>query len=148
MTDLSKLIEEMEAAGEGRTDGPWEAVLSDDGWFVCEEEGFQEPIFDGDAESGDACFIAFAGTHWQRILEALKQSQAENERLREFAQLFISIENKAEDLLDQRSDAGKRVFVEDMHAEALRQSDIDPTYPLTDFFDYARQALTKENSDD
>lgn len=107
MTDLSKLIEEMEAAGEGRTEGPWEARLGystsgrdvdelaevvahpDDPRTKCTirelrtMEGNMLPRMQSDAR-----FIAFAGTHWQRILEALKQAQAENERLREnYAQL-------------------------------------------------------------
>ena len=82
MTDLSKLIEEMEAAGEGRVTGPWRV---EDGELITVHEGgvssYVLRTFPS-AVGPTLNFIAFAGTHWQRILEALKQAQAENERLR------------------------------------------------------------------
>ena len=95
MTELSKLIEEMEAAGEGKTPGEWKhngdygaSAECDPNWqvFTCRKSPAES-----DEKRTDARFIAFAGTHWQRILEALKQAQAENERLRESkASAFLS----------------------------------------------------------
>ena len=88
MTELTKLIEEMEAAGEERVTGPWRV---EDGELITAHEGgvssYVLRTFPS-AVGPTLGFIAFAGTHWQRILEALEQAQAENERLREnYAQL-------------------------------------------------------------
>ena len=109
MSELSKLIEEMEAAGEGRTDGPWGAkdglVHFDDS----ELGGFFEIRYCPNPKE-NARFIAFAGTHWQRILEALKQAQAENEKLRE-TELSVKLETQPNG--DMHTWVGDSLFVND-----------------------------------
>ena len=75
--DTEALVAEMREAGEGRAPGAWEATCGSEGWFVNEIEGFQEPIFDGDAEHGDARFIAYAGTNWNTIADTLEAQSKE-----------------------------------------------------------------------
>ena len=181
MTELSKLIEEMEAAGEGRTREPVEWHTSNS-WRRLKTVGTREnnhmhkaviePTknhYDGHPEltitEGDQRFVEFCFNNADAILEALKQAQAENERLRGSLGEIIRLEAEDHKLPAdwiQQIDACPecRRFKDhpiqqgvcDQHKKHIYERDRNNKHSQSTLIyeakDLARQALTKENSDD